>query len=204
MKRYSKYLTSTWSIPPVFNPLLLSFINPAFMCPLYRNLGYFAKQRSPSAVILSLWEARHQDTADLDSLASALEEIGKIHSKISPKEQEEPESDFNRIQAGSLCGTGELTSHKTEDSAPEYTGWEARDGEGELTQLKTYLCTRTHTHNQWWTTHCGGALEGDEAAGESTERASERSNARPITTGRGETSPCCGSTTLSFKNLSGL
>uniref|UniRef100_A0A672YWS4 Netrin receptor UNC5 n=1 Tax=Sphaeramia orbicularis TaxID=375764 RepID=A0A672YWS4_9TELE len=48
---------------------------------LDRNLGYFAKQLSPSAVILSLWEARHQDTADLDSLASALEEIGKIHSK---------------------------------------------------------------------------------------------------------------------------
>eukprot|EP00064_Thunnus_orientalis_P007588 superscaffoldBa00000853_g7610 len=89
---------------------------------LDRNLGYFAKQRSPSAVILSLWEARHQDTADLDSLASALEEIGKIHSKISPKEQDEPESDFNHIQAGGLCGTGKLTSHKTEDAAPEYTG----------------------------------------------------------------------------------
>uniref|UniRef100_A0A672YVP1 Netrin receptor UNC5 n=1 Tax=Sphaeramia orbicularis TaxID=375764 RepID=A0A672YVP1_9TELE len=52
---------------------------------LDRNLGYFAKQLSPSAVILSLWEARHQDTADLDSLASALEEIGKIHSKTSAK-----------------------------------------------------------------------------------------------------------------------
>ncbi|XP_044218087.1 netrin receptor UNC5D isoform X3 [Thunnus albacares] len=90
---------------------------------LDRNLGYFAKQRSPSAVILSLWEARHQDTADLDSLASALEEIGKIHSKISPKEQDEPESDFNHIEAGAvLCGTGKLTSHKTEDAAPEYTG----------------------------------------------------------------------------------
>uniref|UniRef100_A0A8C5HW87 Netrin receptor UNC5 n=1 Tax=Gouania willdenowi TaxID=441366 RepID=A0A8C5HW87_GOUWI len=48
---------------------------------LDRNLGYFAKQHSPSAVILSLWEARHQDSADLDSLASALEEIGKIHSR---------------------------------------------------------------------------------------------------------------------------
>ncbi|XP_045890022.1 netrin receptor UNC5D [Micropterus dolomieu] len=89
---------------------------------LDRNLGYFAKQRSPSAVILSLWEARHQDGADLDSLASALEEIGKIHSKSSPKDQDEPESDFNHIQAGSLCGTGKLTNQKTEDSAPEYTG----------------------------------------------------------------------------------
>lgn len=86
----------------------------------YRNLGYFAKQQSPSAVILSLWEARHQDTADLDSLASALEEIGKIHSKISPKDYDEPESDFSHTQAGGLCGTGSLTSQKTEDSAPEY------------------------------------------------------------------------------------
>uniref|UniRef100_A0A8C2WKN6 Netrin receptor UNC5 n=1 Tax=Cyclopterus lumpus TaxID=8103 RepID=A0A8C2WKN6_CYCLU len=67
---------------------------------LDRNLGYFAKQRSPSAVILSLWEARHQDTADLDSLASALEEIGKIHSKNSPKDQDEPESDFNHVRDG--------------------------------------------------------------------------------------------------------
>uniref|UniRef100_A0A7N8XBX0 Netrin receptor UNC5 n=1 Tax=Mastacembelus armatus TaxID=205130 RepID=A0A7N8XBX0_9TELE len=50
---------------------------------LDQNLGYFAKQQSPSAVILSLWEARHQDTADLDALASALEEIGKIHSKTT-------------------------------------------------------------------------------------------------------------------------
>ncbi|XP_057216320.1 unc-5 netrin receptor Da [Triplophysa rosa] len=48
-----------------------------------RNLGYFARQASPSAVILSLWEAHHQDRGDLDSLASALEEIGKIHSKHS-------------------------------------------------------------------------------------------------------------------------
>ncbi|XP_018524925.1 netrin receptor UNC5D isoform X1 [Lates calcarifer] len=77
---------------------------------LDRNLGYFAKQQSPSAVILSLWEARHQDTADLDSLASALEEIGKIHSKSSPKDQEEPESDFNHIHAGTLCGTDKLTT----------------------------------------------------------------------------------------------
>ncbi|KAJ8286919.1 hypothetical protein GJAV_G00044890 [Gymnothorax javanicus] len=44
-----------------------------------RNQSYFAQQRSPSAVILNLWEARHQDDGDLDSLASALEEIGKLH-----------------------------------------------------------------------------------------------------------------------------
>ncbi|XP_039625180.1 netrin receptor UNC5D [Polypterus senegalus] len=53
-----------------------------------RNLPYFAKQKSPSAVILNLWEARHQDNGDLDSLASALEEIGKIHAK-SPNSTED-------------------------------------------------------------------------------------------------------------------
>lgn len=89
---------------------------------LYRNLGYFAKQRSPSAVILSLWEARHQDTSDLDSLASALEEIGKIHSKSSPKDQDECESDSIHIEASNLYGTGRLTSQNTEDCASEYTG----------------------------------------------------------------------------------
>lgn len=92
---------------------------------LHRNLCYFAKQQSPSAVILSLWEARHQDTGDLDSLASALEEIGKIHSKSSPKSQDEPETDSNHIRAdspASLCGMSKLSTHETEDSAPEYTG----------------------------------------------------------------------------------
>uniref|UniRef100_A0A8D3CXU8 Netrin receptor UNC5 n=1 Tax=Scophthalmus maximus TaxID=52904 RepID=A0A8D3CXU8_SCOMX len=74
---------------------------------LDRNLGYFAKQRSPSAVILSLWEALHQDSADLDSLASALEEIGKIHSKSSPRGPDESGSDFARMQAGSPGGTGQ-------------------------------------------------------------------------------------------------
>ncbi|XP_061907485.1 netrin receptor UNC5D isoform X1 [Entelurus aequoreus] len=69
------------------------------------NLGYFAKQRSPSAVILSLWEARHQDTADLHSLASALEEIGNIHYKRYPKDQNEHETNFNQIQKDSLGGT---------------------------------------------------------------------------------------------------
>lgn len=43
-----------------------------------RNLCYFACQDSPSSVILSLWEAQHQDTSDLDSLASALEEISRV------------------------------------------------------------------------------------------------------------------------------
>ncbi|KAJ8263527.1 hypothetical protein COCON_G00159840, partial [Conger conger] len=61
---------------------------------IHRNLSYFAKQRSPSAVILNLWEAQHQDNGDLDSLASALEEIGRIHSKSPTKSPEKPSSDF--------------------------------------------------------------------------------------------------------------
>ncbi|KAM9547744.1 netrin receptor UNC5D isoform 7-T7 [Salvelinus alpinus] len=95
---------------------------------LDRNLSYFLKQQSPSAVILSLWEARHQDTGDLDSLASALEEIGKIHSKsTAAKSQEDPESDLvHHLGTGSpgnpVCGMGELTNHETANSVPEYTG----------------------------------------------------------------------------------
>ncbi|XP_070992253.1 netrin receptor UNC5D-like isoform X3 [Oncorhynchus clarkii lewisi] len=94
---------------------------------LDRNLLYFAKQQSPSAVILSLWEAQHQDTGDLDSLASALEEIGKIQSKSTvAKSHEEPESDsVHHFGTGSpdnpVCGMGELTNHETANSVPEYT-----------------------------------------------------------------------------------
>eukprot|EP00063_Salmo_salar_P042336 XP_014017171.1 PREDICTED: netrin receptor UNC5D-like isoform X4 [Salmo salar] len=94
---------------------------------LDRNLLYFAKQQSPSAVILSLWEARHQDTGDLDSLASALEEIGKIQSKSTvAKSHEEPESDSvhhfgTRSPDNPVCGMGELTNHETANSVPEYT-----------------------------------------------------------------------------------
>lgn len=90
---------------------------------LDRNLGYFAKQPSPSAVILSLWEARHQDTADLDSLASALEEIGKLHSaKSNCKDQrgDEDERDFNHTEEGSLCRIPKLDD--AEEPAPDYTG----------------------------------------------------------------------------------
>ncbi|XP_017162390.1 netrin receptor UNC5D [Poecilia reticulata] len=90
---------------------------------LDRNLGYFAKQRSPSAVILSLWEARHQDSADLDSLASALEEIGKIHSKSSPKDPDEADPDLNHIEACGLYGTAKPAAvPEGEDCTPEYTG----------------------------------------------------------------------------------
>ncbi|CAL8406194.1 unnamed protein product [Arctogadus glacialis] len=45
-----------------------------------RNLSYFACQRSPSAVILSLWETQHQTSGDVDSLACALEEIDRAPS----------------------------------------------------------------------------------------------------------------------------
>ncbi|XP_017588020.1 PREDICTED: netrin receptor UNC5D, partial [Corvus brachyrhynchos] len=64
-----------------------------------RNLSFFATQSSPSAVILDLWEARHQHDGDLDSLACALEEIGRTHSKVSDvaePELEEPEFPSSR------------------------------------------------------------------------------------------------------------
>lgn len=51
-------------------------------------------------MILSLWEAQHQDSGDLDSLASALEEIGKVQSPRTAKidsSREEQDSEITKL-----------------------------------------------------------------------------------------------------------
>ncbi|CAL8387441.1 unnamed protein product [Boreogadus saida] len=64
-----------------------------------RNLSYFTCQRSPSAVILSLWETQHQTSGDVDSLACALEEIDRALSPgtLTPLGQgsDRPDSGFS-------------------------------------------------------------------------------------------------------------
>ncbi|XP_060746741.1 unc-5 netrin receptor Da isoform X2 [Tachysurus vachellii] len=71
-----------------------------------RNLGYFARQSSPSAAILCLWEVQHEELGDLESLASALEEIGRVQVKQSGNvcDQDHP------IQQG-IIGNPDETKH---------------------------------------------------------------------------------------------
>ncbi|CDQ60754.1 unnamed protein product [Oncorhynchus mykiss] len=81
-----------------------------------RNLCYFARQESPSAVILSLWEAQHQDTGDLDSLASALEEIGKVHSTHTTSDRTSTQT-----TTGTTTRTTATLGRSTEELDAEFT-----------------------------------------------------------------------------------
>lgn len=66
----SNHITCFWSIMEVKADFWFLFF-------LFRYLNYFATKPSPTGVLLDLWEACHQADADLVSLATALEDMGK-------------------------------------------------------------------------------------------------------------------------------